>query len=72
MATAKIIDIRDIPSADPGRVGKMDSMIVYQLDAFRTYTTIMPKEDLTEDRIRERIKAEEGERAEWKAKTFEI
>jgi len=50
----------------------MDSMIVYQLDAFRTYTTIMPKEDLTEDRIRERIKAEEGERAEWKAKTFEI
>ena len=72
MAKAKIIDIRDIPSPDPGRVGKMDSMIVYQLDAFRTYTTIMPKEDMTDDRVLERIKAEEAERTAWKAKEFEI
>ena len=59
---AKIIDIRDVPSTDPVRVGKLDTVITYQVDAFRTYSMIMPKEEATTEAIRAKIKAEMAER----------
>ena len=52
----KIIDTRRIPSAEPSRVGKLDYLVTYQLDAYRTYMVTIPADELTEDAIREAVR----------------
>ncbi|RKY70078.1 MAG: hypothetical protein DRQ24_09865 [Candidatus Latescibacterota bacterium] len=68
----KILDVREIPSGEPGRIGKMDLIITYQVDALRTYITTMPKEEFTEERLKEKIKEELTEREKWLGKEIEI
>jgi len=68
----KILDVREIPSGEPGRIGKMDLIITYQVDALRTYITTMPKEEFTEERLKEKIKKELTEREKWLGKEIEI
>jgi len=74
--TVKILDKREIPSADPSRVGKMDSMITYQIDTFRTYLITVPAEELTpeaEDQvIKAAIRADMAERERWAGKELQI
>jgi len=76
MAVVKILDKREVPSADPGRVGRMDAMITYQLDTFRTYLITMPNELLggadEEKVIVERIKADLAERERWTGRELQI
>lgn len=76
MATVKILDKREIPSADPERVGKFDAMITYQVDTFRTYLITVPQEELTpetEDNvITQAIKADLVERERWAGKELQI
>lgn len=76
MAAVKILDKREIPSADPGRVGKFDSMITYQIDTFRTYLITVPAEELTpeaeDEVIRAAIRADMAERERWAGKELEI
>lgn len=76
MPTVKILDKREIPSADPLRVGKMDAMITYQVDTFRTYLITIPNEELTPDVEDEVIKAairtDLAERERWARKELEI
>ena len=74
--TVKILDKREIPSAAPDRVGKMDSMITYQIDTFRTYLITVPAEELTlekEDQvIKAAIRADMAERERWASKELQI
>ena len=68
----KIVDKREIPSAEPARAGKMDVMITYQIDTFRTYIIIIPEEQFTEDELKKRIKADMEERQKWAGKEIEL
>jgi len=74
--TVKILDKREIPSAAPDRVGKMDSMITYQIDTYRTYLITVPAEDLTpeaeEQVIKAAIRADMAERERWAGKELVI
>lgn len=76
MPVVKIIDKREIPSAEPSRVGAMDSMITYQLDTFRTYLIVVPAESLTPENedevITEAIRKDMVERERWAGKELEI
>ena len=76
MATVKILDKREIPSPDPGRVGKLDAYITYQLDTFRTYFVIIPNESLgqaDEDRvIATAIKTDLAERERFAGREIEV
>jgi len=76
MATIKILDKREIPSADPARVGKFDALITYQVDTFRTYLITVPQEELTPEAEDEVIKAairkDLAERERWAGKELEI
>lgn len=76
MAKVTILDKREIPSADPGRVGRMDAMITYQLDTFRTYLITLPNERLggpDEDKvITEAIRTDMTERERWANREIEI
>lgn len=72
MAKIKIIDVREIPSGKPERVGKLDKIITYQLDALRTYMTTMPIEEFTEEALKKQIAEEIKARATWEGKELEI
>ena len=52
----KILDIRDVPSLDPDRFGKLDVLVTYQLDPTHIYIVRIPKEEFSEERLREVIK----------------
>lgn len=76
MATVKIVDKREIPSSDAGRVGKYDALITYQIDAFRTYLITIPNEDLggpdEDEVIKAAIKTDMAEHERWVGKEIEI
>lgn len=58
----KIIDVRDFPSTDPKRIGKFDRVVTYQVDPFHTYVVTIPKEEYTEERLKEEIRKAQKER----------
>jgi len=64
MAKFTIADIRKIPSGEPARVGKMDFIVTYKLDAFRTSMLVIAKDSITEadivEAVRKEIESTEG------------
>lgn len=76
MTTVTIVDKREIPSADPARVGKMDAMITYSIDTFRTYLITMPNELLggpdEEAVVSKAIKTDLAERERWVERKIEV
>jgi len=56
MGTFKVLDVRKIPSPDDSRVGKLDHLVTYQLDAFRTYMVRIPKDVIEESDVIEAVK----------------
>lgn len=72
MPAIKILDLREIPSADPKRIGKMDKVVSYQIDGKTTDLIVLPAETFTEDRLKAEIKAKSEERAKWVGKEFSM
>ena len=68
----KILDVREWPSADPGRIGLLDYVITYQTDPFKVGTITMPKEDFTESKMLEKIKEDMAAKAMLMEKEYEI
>jgi len=68
----KILDTRDFPSTDPTRIGKLDTIVTYQIDAFRTYIVTIPKEVFTETKLKEVISKDMEEKQKWQGKEIEI
>jgi hypothetical protein len=64
MAKFSIVDIRKIPSGEPSRIGKMDFVVTYKLDAFRTSMLVIAKNLITEadivEAVRKEIESTEG------------
>jgi len=56
MATFKVIDVRRVPSADPARIGKLDYLVTYQLDAYRTYIVTVPEDTLSDEIIQKYVR----------------
>lgn len=70
--TVKIVDVRDVPSPEPERVGKFDRVVTYSVDAYRMYVTRLPAEDFSEEKLKARIKAEIAERGTWIGREMKI
>lgn len=68
----KVIDVRRIPSAEPNRVGKLDYLVTYQLDAYRTYMVTISVDELTEDVIKEAVGKDIAAIEKWTGKEFAI
>ena len=56
MPTFKVLDLRRVPSPDEGRVGRMDNLVTYQLDPFRTYMVRIAKDTIEEADILDAVK----------------
>jgi len=70
--TVKVVDVRDVPSTDPGRIGKIDVLITYQLDPTHIYMVRIPKEEFTEAKVREVIKRDVEEKRRWVGKELTL
>ena len=75
----KIVDVFEIPSADPARLGKYDVIVTYQDEAMRARTIVIPREELEgkppEERLRviaNAIRAKELERLQIVGKEIVI
>ena len=75
----KIVDMFEIPSGQPERLGKYDVIVTYQDEAMRTRTVTIPREELegksdTEKlaTITKAIRAKEAERSAVVGKSIEI
>lgn len=47
----EIIDVRSVPSTEPERAGKIDTLITYQLDPQHVYMIRVPKEEVPPEEI---------------------
>lgn len=54
-----IISVRQFPASDPGRAGKTDTAVLYQVDGTRTGRVTLPKETPTETEILQAIRERE-------------
>lgn len=72
MAAFKVLDVRSVPSPDEGRVGKMDQLVTYQLDPFRTYMVRIPKDVIEEADIIEAVKKDLASIERFTGKEFQL
>jgi len=68
----KILDVRDVPSTEPGRIGKIDVLVTYQLDPTHIYMVRVPKEEFTDERVREVIRRDVEEKRRWVGKELTL
>ena len=68
----KVIDVRRIPSAEPNRVGKLDYLVTYQLDAYRTYMVTIAQDELSEDVIKEAVRKDIEAISRWVGQEFTL
>lgn len=67
-----VLDVRDLPSPDPERLGKWDKLVVYELDPTHRYTIRVPAESFTEEALVAAVKADLEERSQWINKSFPL
>jgi len=72
MATFKVLDIRKIPSPDSNRAGRLDHLVTYQLDAYRTYMVRIPKETIDEKDIIDAVKGDLAGIERFTGKEFQL
>lgn len=72
MATFKVLDVRRVPSPDNDRVGKMDQLVTYQLDPFRTYMVRIAKDTIEESDILEAVKKDLAAIERFTGKEFNL
>ena len=72
MAEIKILEVRKVLSTDPGRIGKMDTIVVYNIDNARVSFIVLSKDPISETDIAEAVKKEEKGRTALVGKTFKV
>jgi len=72
MVEQKIVikDIRDMVSRKPERRGKTDVRVTYSIDTLRTYTIEIPKEEFSEEKLKEVLQADLKERMKYLGKEY--
>ena len=52
----KVVNVRQIPSPNEGRLGRFDWLVTYQVGPFHTDIVAIPVDTLTPDIIREHVR----------------
>jgi hypothetical protein len=68
----KILDVRPMPAADPARVGKRDTVVVYSVANGAARRVTLPKENATKAEIEAAIRANETASAALIGSTFTL
>jgi len=62
---AEILDVRKVPSTDPGRLGKFDILVTYRIGPAQVYMIRVAEEEFTEEQVTEAIKKDIEEKKRW-------
>jgi len=68
----RVLDVRDVPSTEPGRIGKIDVLVTYQLDPTHIYMVRIPKDEFTDEKVREVIRRDVEEKSQWVGKELAL
>lgn len=60
-----VLDMQDLPSTDPKRLGKLDRIIVWETEPGVRGVVRLPVEEFTEDTLRAAVRATVEERGKW-------
>ena len=67
-----VLDVRDLPSPNPERIGKWDKLVVYELDPTHRYTLRVPAESFDKEALVAAVKADIQERSLWVNQSFPL
>jgi len=67
-----ILSTVDVPAEEPTRAGKFDVLVTYRVGRYQTGTVRIPKEELTEEKVREVIKADVEKKAKFVGMKFTV
>jgi len=67
-----VLDTRRVASVEPARVGKLDWWVTYKLDAYRIYTVIIRKDELSEGDIIDAVRKDIEAVTRWTGKEFKL
>jgi len=67
-----ILDVRDVPSTDPARIGRLDVMVTYRVDPAHIYMITIPKEKFDEKTLKATIRKDLEEKRKWIGKQLEV
>jgi len=62
----------DVPAEEPTRAGKFDVLVTYRVGRYQTGTVRIPKEEFTEEKVKEIIKADVEKKAKFVGMRFTI
>lgn len=67
-----VLDVRELPSPNPERIGKWDKLVVYELDPTHRYTIRVPAETFSKETLIAAVKADMEERSLWVNQSFQL
>ena len=67
-----ILDRRDLPSADPKRLAKWDTTVVYEVSPGVRGMVRLPREDFTAETLTAAVRAQLQEREQWVNRKFPL
>lgn len=68
----KVIDTRRLPSPDLQRMGKWDTLVIYETDPRNRYSVLVPEDPLTKEALIAAVKADLVEHGQWQNQTFPL
>lgn len=68
----KVLDVRRIPSAEPGRVGRFDWLVTYELDPLHVQMVTVPQDSLTEQAIADAVRKDLEAIARFVGKSMQV
>jgi len=68
----EIIQVRDIPSGQPMRVGRLDTLVIYKVNDQPPDMVYVPKENFSEEALKVAIKGHEQEKVNWAGKRLTL
>lgn len=72
MAETKITSVKVVPATTPGRIGKKDRFVFWQLDGGAVFLTVLPDETFSEAALLEDMKKQVALHAATIGKTFQV
>ncbi len=72
MPEIKIVRVARVPSTMQNRLGKFERVVVYTVDGATVYTTMLPDEEATDQKIEETLRKEVTERQRLVGRTFKV
>ncbi|MEM3092181.1 MAG: hypothetical protein QXW26_04725 [Candidatus Nitrosocaldus sp.] len=68
----EIVSVIDVPSLDPKRAGKFDTIITYRVDPMHTFSLRVAKDELTDAKIEQFVKADYEKKKTWIGKKITV